>query len=225
MRFLLCFFIVWCIIFAFFSQSINMKDIVLTCVIALFFICVILYPFKVKIALHFNVFEMIGFVSIKALCFKLFSGKFLVNDKMQFELEKQKRKIKKKKKPISLLSVYFLTLAKRLSVKKYEWYFTCGSNTDASLVSLLCGYVLSFDAIVSSVLLNSYSHVKIYNDIDPIYDSDRLEASSNFVVSFCLLDMFISLFVAYKKYFELLKEKKNAWKSNKWNHGRSHFKN
>lgn len=191
-----------------------MKDIILTCAIVLFVLCVIIYPFKVKIALHFNVFEMVGFVSIKALSFRLFSGKFHVNDQMQFELEKPKKKKKKKKKPISLLSVYFLTLAKRLSVKKFEWYFTCGSNTDASLVSLLCGYVLSFDAIVSSILLNSYSHVKIYNDIDPIYDSDRLEASSSIVVSFCLFDMFIALFVAYKNYFELLKEKKNAWKSN-----------
>lgn len=187
-----------------------MKEIALTCLIILFILLVIVYSFKVKIVFHFNVFEMVGFVSIKALGFKMFSGKFTINEQMQFELEKPKKKSKKKKKPISLLTVYFLTLAKRLSVKKFEWYFTCGSNTDASLVSLLCGYVLCLDSIVSSVLLNSYSHVKIYNDIDPIYDSDRLEASSNIVVSFCLLDMLVSLFVAYKNYFELLKEKKNA---------------
>lgn len=187
-----------------------MKEIVLGIAISLFVLLVILYPFKFKIALHSNVFEMVGFVSVKAFCFNLFSGKFTMNEKGEFSLEKNKKKKPKKKKPISLLSVYFSTLLKRLNVKKFEWYFTCGSNTDARLVSLLCGYVLSFDAIVSAILLDKYSHVKIYNDIDPIYDDDRLEVSASVVVSFCLLDMFVAVFIAYRNYFQLLKEKKNV---------------
>ena len=55
-----------------------MKEIVLGIAISLFVLLVILYPFKFKIALHSNVFEMVGFVSVKAFCFNLFSGKVML---------------------------------------------------------------------------------------------------------------------------------------------------
>lgn len=187
-----------------------MKDVVLLFAIILFVLLVLIYPFKFKIALHLNVFDMVGFVAIRAFWFKLFSGKFIVDENGKFVLEKKNKKKTKKKKPISLLSEYFSVILKRLNVKKFEWYFTCGSNTNASFVSLLCGYVLSLDAIVSGILLDKYKHVKIYNDIDPIYNEDRFEASASIVVSFCLLDMLIGLFVAYRNYFKLIKEKKNV---------------
>lgn len=180
-----------------------MRELILFITIGLFIMLIIIYPFKVKFAMHFNVFEAVGFISLRSLCFKLFSAKIVLNEAGEIDLIRGKKKLKKKKKPLSLLSVYFLTLAKRLAVKKFEWYFTCGSDKNADTVSLICGYVLSLDAVISSILLNKYSHVKIYKDIDPIFDKERLEVASSVVVSFCLFDMFISVFTAYKNYFKL----------------------
>lgn len=189
--------------FCVFSQSKIMRDTFLVVCVLLFVVLILWYPFKVKIAVHLNVFDAIGFVSIRSLCFKLFSAKIQINENGRLELLQAKKKQQKKRKPFSLLSVYFMTLAKRLSVKKFEWYFTYGSNKNADIVALICGYVLAFDSIVSGVLLNRYNHVKIYNDIDPIFDDNRFEVSTSVVVSFCLFDMFVSVFIAYVNFFKL----------------------
>lgn len=189
-----------------------MKNIVLISLLVLLFVIVILYPFKVKMSFHFDVFELVGFVSIKAYVFKLFSGKLIFEDG-HFELFRGEKK-QKKKKPMPLLSEYFISLSKKLSVEKFEWYFTCGSDSDARFVSLVCAYVLSLDAMLSSVLLNRYKHVEIFNDIDPIFDKDDLQVSSRSVVSFSFFDVFLSLFVAYKNYFKMMKRNKNVEQSN-----------
>lgn len=187
-----------------------MREILLIIFLTLFITYVFVYPFKVKTALHFNVFDGVGFLSVKAFCFRLFSGKFTLTEDGTFEMQKRGKPKKKKKKPISLLYVYFTVLAKRLSVKKFEWYFTCGSDTDARFVSMLCGYILTIDSMLSAFLLDRYKHIKIFNDIDPIYDKDRLEISASVVITFSLLDMLIGVIVAYYKYIKLLMEKKNA---------------
>jgi len=187
-----------------------MREILLIVFTILLVGYVLVYPFKVKTALHFNVFEGVGFLSVKAFCFRLFSGKFMLTDDGKFEMQKKGKPKRKKKKPISLLYVYFTVLAKRLAVKKFEWYFTCGSENDARFVSMLCGYILSIDSMLSAFLLDRYKHIKIFNDIDPIYDKDRLEISASVVITFSLLDMIIGVVIAYYKYIKLLVEKKNA---------------
>lgn len=188
-----------------------MKIILLVLSSILFFSFLILYPFKVRIDFHFNIFELVGFVSIKAYLIKLFSGK-IVFEENRFEVDCGKKK--QKKKPLRLLKEYFVSLSKRISVRKFECFFSFGSDSDAKLVSLLCANVLSFDAILSSILLNKYKHVEIFNDIEPIYDKEELQVSSRIVVCFNFLDVFLSLFVAYKNYFKMLKENKNVKQSN-----------
>lgn len=188
-----------------------MKIILLVLSLFLLFSFLILYPFKVRMNFHFNLFELVGFVSIRAYSIKLFSGKIIFEeDHFEFDCGKKKQK----KKPMMLLKEYFVSLSKRISVEKFEWFFSCGSDSDAKLVSLLCVNILSLDAILSSVLLNKYKHVEIFNDIDPIYDKEELQVSSRIVVCFNFLDVFLSLFVAYKNYFKMLKENKNVKQSN-----------
>ena len=178
--------------------------------IVLLVLYILIYPFKVKGAIHFNVFEEIGFISIKVFCFRIFSAKISLDENGKFHLQTPGKPKKKKKKPKTLMASYFVTIGKRLEIKKFEWYFTCGSNENAQFVSMLCGYILSLDAILSAILLERYKHVKIFNDIDPIYNEDRLEVSSSVVVSFRLLDMIVGVVIAYKNYLKVLKERKNV---------------
>ncbi len=132
-----------------------------------------------------------------------------MNEENKIELIQEKMK-KKNSKPTYLLNIYFSSLLKRLTVKDFEWYFSCGSDTDAKFVSMICGYVLAVDAIVSGMLLNRYKHVEIFNDVDPFFDKDELEISTKIIVCFSLFDVLWSLFVAYKNYFKIKKENKNV---------------
>lgn len=188
-----------------------MRELLLTLFVSLLAFCVLFYRFKVKAAFHFNVTSGLGFVSIKTMGVRLFSAKFELTEEGRFKFIRGVKKKKKKKKPKTLLMVYFTTLTKRLKVKKFELYFTLGSDKDAYKVSMICGYILALDAMFSAFLLDRYKHIKIFNDIDPIYDQNRLEASLSVVISFSLFDMLISVFAAYIKYFKVLKERrKNA---------------
>jgi len=187
-----------------------MRESLLIAAIIIFVFLALIYHFKIKIAFHANILDGLGFISIKFFLFRLFSAKFVLTEEGKFEMDEPKKKPKKKKKAPLLLMVYFGTLAKRLDIKKFEIYLTCGSNENAEFVSIMSGTLLSVASIVSGILLEKYKHLKIFTDIDPLYDKDALEISSSIVVSFCLLDMLIAVVYAYFEYFKVLRERKNA---------------
>lgn len=186
-----------------------MKSYILVFAIIMLIFLVLIYPFRIRISLHLDFFRLVGFVSVKAYFLKLFSGKLIVDDQNKIKLVQEKKK-NKKSKPTYLLNIYFTSLLKRLTVKDFEWYFSCGSDTDANFVSLICGYVLAFDAVFSGILLNRYKHVEIFNDVDPSFEKDSLEISTKIIVCFSIFDVLWSLFVAYKEYFKIMKESKNV---------------
>ena len=70
--------------------------------------------------------------------------------------------------------------------------------------------VIMFDSMLSSVLLDKYKHVKIFTDIDPIYNDDRLELSGAVVITYSILDLAVSILLGLVNYFKAKKEAKYA---------------
>ena len=93
-------------------------------------IFIVIYPFKFKVALHFNVIELVGFIAIKSFGLNLVSMKIWIDEYGKPQVEIGKRKKKKKKKPFSYSQAYFMSLAKRLEVKKFEVYLSYGQQSD-----------------------------------------------------------------------------------------------
>ena len=186
-----------------------MKEIVLIFFIILFVVSVITYPFKLKGALHINVIENIGFAVIKVFNIRLFNAKFKVASDGHFAMEKEKEK-KQKKKNKELHRLYFMCLAKKIDLKKSEFFFTTGSTSDACLVSLIGGYINVFVSSVIAVLMTKYKHMKSFVNIEPDYQKDRIEMTASAVISFSLLDMFVSIMCALINYKKEKRGKKNA---------------
>ncbi|MBQ7467167.1 MAG: hypothetical protein IJS74_03765 [Clostridia bacterium] len=171
-------------------------------------VLVLVYPFKFKVALHFNVIELVGFIAVKSFGLNIISMKILIDENGKLDIEIGKRKKKKKKKPFSYSQAYFMSLARRLEVKKFELYLSYGQASDAYLTSMACGVVLMIDSMLSSILLDNYKHVKIFTDIDPIYNDDRLELSGAVVVTFSIFDTAISILLGFINYLKTKKEAK-----------------
>ena len=192
------------------AQSMIMKEGLVIGIAGLLAVLVIIYPFKFKVALHFNVLELVGFIAVKSFGLNIVSAKILIDEDGKPQVEIGKRKKKKKKKPFSYSQAYFMSLGKRLEVKKFEVYLSYGQQSDAYLTSMACGVVLMFDSMLSSVLLDKYKHVKIFTDIDPIYNDDRLELSGAVVITYSILDLVISILLGLINYFKAKKEAKYA---------------
>ncbi len=192
------------------AQSMNMKQGLIIALLVVLVVLVIIYPFKFKLALHFNVLELVGFIAIKFLGFNLVTMKLYIDENGKPCIQRGKKKKKKKKKPFSYRQAYFMSLGKRLEIKKFEIYLSYGQASDAYLTSMACGVVLMIDSLLSSVLLDNYKHVKIYTDIDPIYNDDRLELSGAVVITFSILDLVVSVLLGLVNYFKVKKEAKYA---------------
>ncbi len=184
-----------------------MKATLLIVFIVLFVVLLLVYPFKIKGAFHFNAIEDVGFVVLKVFVIKLVCMRFRFNNKGGLELKKYKKK-KKKKKPVTLLGSYFMSLAKKLDVKKIQFFFSSGVPDNAYLVCMVNGAVETISASMFAVLLNKYKHLKIFSDVDPVFNENKLEVTASVVVSFCLLDMLLSVIHAYIYYFKLLRRAK-----------------
>ena len=187
-----------------------MKQGLMIALIVFFVVLVLIYPFKFKVALHFNVLDLVGFAAIKAFGFKLLSFKIFIDEKGRIHMLFGKKKKKKKQKPFSYTKAYFMSLAKRFEVKKFEVYLSYGQASDAYVTSMACGVVLMIDSMLSSVLLDRYKHIKIFTDIDPIYNTDRLETSSSIVISFSILDLVVSIGLGLINYLKAKREAKYA---------------
>ena len=167
-----------------------MKVAVLILVMVVFVILVITYPFKFKGAVHINALENIGFAVIKVLNIRLFNGRFKVDTDGKFSFEKEKNKKKKKNKTFK--NHYFLSLSKRVDVKKAELFFNGGLEDDACLVSMACGYINVFVLSIFAVFMSKYKQMKTFVLVEPEYDKNRLELTASGVITFSLLDMFLS---------------------------------
>ena len=175
----------------FYTQPKSMKVVFFIIATILFVICIIVYPFKMKGAVHINIVENIGFAVVKVFNIRLFSGRLKMTSGGKLSLEKEKNK-KKNNKNKTLKHHYFLSLMKKVEVKKAELFFNGGTERDVYLVSIVSGYINVFVTSIFAVFMNKYKHMKTFISVEPDFERDRLELTASGVISFSLLDMFLS---------------------------------
>ena len=170
-----------------------MKCIFLIVLIVLFVALVLIYPFKLKGALHADLVNNVAFVVIKVFDIKLHSSKVQISDgKIKIDKKKKKNKHKDKK----LHHYYFMSLIKKVNVKKLEVMLDVGFKNNPYLTSMLCGGISLLISCLSVIILELYGSNRVFESVQPHYDYNIFELSGELVVSFTLLDMFISIISA-----------------------------
>lgn len=176
------------------AHSKSMKVILIVSIL-IFILLIITYPFRIKWSFHFNVLENIGFVVFKVLFIRLLCERFKINNKCEIETEREKKKSKKSE---IFFHSYIYNLAKRVDVKRIEFFSDIGFKEDACFISLCCGVVNVSIEMLKSLFLVKYDNVKLYtkNSID--YENNKLEFTGKIVVCFNLVVVFLSLIQAFK---------------------------
>lgn len=169
--------------------------------IVLFVLSFLTYPFKIKLMAHFDVFNNMGCVLIRFTFFELVCQKLSINSQGRLVIETKKIPKKRSKKQSEKKNEYYECLAKKMDIKQFEFYVTGGSK-DAYQTSMLCGTILSVFSCLSSILKNSYSNIKIVNEVLPIYGKDQITITGRLIVRFCLMDMLLSILCANIKYLK-----------------------
>ena len=83
-------------------------------------------------------------------------------------------------------------------LKKIDTFCDVGAEDDAYFVSMLSGYIGSFLSIISSIFLNNYKGIKIFNYFNPNYNESKLEFSGKIIVEFNLIAVILSLLSTFK---------------------------
>lgn len=177
------------------AQHKNMKTILIAIFVLIFVFMVVLYPFKIKWYFHFNLLKNMGFVVFKVMFIKLLCEKIKINERLEFEAEGEKTKNKKNKK---FFKEYVLLLAKKVDVKHLDLFCDVGVGDDAYFVSMLSGYINAIGSALFSVFLNKYKDIKICYNTIPYYQEEKLEFAGKIIVSFNLINVFVSLYLARK---------------------------
>ena len=184
-----------------------MNNILLILFIMFFVISVVIYPLKMKGAIHINVLENLGFAVVKVFNIRLFNARFKMAKDGHVSMEKEKNKKKKKNKTLS--QFYFMSLAKKVDVKKAEIFFVAGSSQDAFIVSVVNGFVNVVSTCVFTTLMNKYKSMKTLVCVEPDYEKEGLEITASGVISFSLFDMLLSVIYSVIHYLKVKERKVN----------------
>jgi len=176
-----------------------MKYLLLIIAVVLLLISILIYPFKVKGLLYFNLFDEIICVAVTAFKIKLLNQRLIINQEGIVSFENNKEK----KQDSTLSSNYFSSLLKKIDVERVAIFFECGKSDDALYTSLACG---TFNILTGSFyhfLYSKYGPVKFIAQANPNYGKDMVDLSARIVIRFSLMDMLVSVIYSYIKYFKL----------------------
>ena len=162
-------------------------------------VTVLNYPFKLKVAVHVNMLENLGFAMVKIFGCRLTNIKFELHNG-RVGVKKNKKEGKKKFKQIR--KFYLLCLLKNVVVKKGEVFFSFGIKEDAFKTAMVVGCVNSLVCSMFAVLINRNKGMKTFVSVEPCYKENKLEVSVLGVVSFSLIDVIKSINCAVLKYFK-----------------------
>ena len=153
------------------------------------------YPFRIKWSFHFNILKNIGFVVFKVLFIRLLCERFKINNKCEFEYEKEKKKSKKNQE---FFHEYIMALAKRVDVKRIDFFSEIGLVDDAYFLSMFDGFVSVGLYNLIGLFLNKYKDIKIFYDNTVVYEGEKLEFTGKIIVTFSLVSVIISVISALK---------------------------
>ena len=155
------------------------------------------FPFKTRLMTHINLLETKGFYSFKVMKIKLLTGRFYLDGESGFQVENSNDLVSQNyNKPfVKELTKEF---AQRIDVKKVEMFFSGGLKNDAFSSAIICGAVSSAIQSIYSYLSEKFDNVKLYEDVDAVFDENNLEVTTDIVISISLFSILISIFKANK---------------------------
>ena len=172
--------------------------------IVTFLLMIVVFPFKIRLMSHFNLINLKGFYCFKFWRIKLLCGKILIDENNKIEIKNSNNIFDSgyDKEFVKKLSSEFLD---RMSVKKFEIFFTGGLVDDSYTSAILCGAVSSFVQSLYSYLSQKYDSVQLYEDVSATFNETNMELTFDIVVSISFLQIILSLLKVKK-----LKKKENA---------------
>ena len=175
-----------------------MKELLIVFFIVTLIIMAMAFPFKTRLMTHINLLSTKGFYSFKVMRVKLLTGRFYLDNDSGFQVENSNDLVSQNyNKPfVKKLTKEFL---KRIDIKKVEMYFSGGLKNDAYSSAIICGAVSSTIQSFYSFLSEKFDNVKLYEDVEVLFDENSLEVTADIVISISLISILISIFKANKK--------------------------
>ncbi len=181
-----------------------MKGILIVFFIILLGLLISILPFKIRLMSHINLIEAKGFYSLKILFFKILTGRVymengavvaensvnIISDKMNNDFMKKLTK----------------EILNQIEVKKIEIYFTGGFIDNSFASAILCGGISALIQTIYSFLSQRYDLVELHENVEPTFEENNLELTTDFVISISLFQIFISVL---KSAFSSKKVKEN----------------
>lgn len=180
-----------------------MKSILIVFFVLMFFVLVLIIPFKSRMMSHFNFLEMKGFYSIKIWRIRILCGKIYINQNGEIEADNLTNLMSSNYNK-SFVKGLSKELISKLDVKKIEMYFTGGFVNNSFSSAMVCGSVSSIVQTMFSVLSQKYKNVKLFEDIIPTFNEDNFEITFDVVLSISIFQIILSILKANK-----FKENKN----------------
>ena len=159
------------------------------------------FPFKTRMMAHINFLNTKGFYSFKVMRIKLLTGRFYLDADDGFQVENSVDFLSKNYNN-PFIRKLVKEFSKRIDVKKVELFFSGGFENDSYVSAVLGGTISSFIQSIYSFLKDKYEGVKLYEDVDVLFDETNLELTFDFVFS-------ISMFSVLKSIINADKQSKN----------------
>ena len=169
-----------------------MKSVLIVFFIVLFFVLIIAFPFKIRLAGHINLLEMKAYYCFKVWRFKFLCGKTEVDGFGKIKVENSNNMFSKDIDK-DFAKIFIRQIAGRMDVKKIELFFTGGLEEDSYASALMCGGVSSVVYSLYGYLSQQYENVKLYEDITPTFSENNLELTFDAVMAVSLFKIMKSL--------------------------------
>ncbi len=164
----------------------------------LFLLLLLVLPFKSRIMGHLNLTDKKGFYSFKIWKVKILCGRVYFNDENKLIIENTNNVIKNKYKD-KLMQKFARQVMSEIEVKKVELFFTGGFKQNSFSSAMICASARLLMDLIYSYLSQNFFNVKLYEDIEPLFDEDLLELTFDFVATISIFKFIKSLIIAKLK--------------------------
>lgn len=185
------------------------RNLLIVFFVALFFILIFLFPFKVRFMAHINLLKKKGFYSAKVLGIRVICGQIYISKDNEIIMENS-IDIMNNKFSKNFVKEFVKAFLNKMDIKKIELFFVGGITNDSFASAMLCGTITSLVNTIYSILSQRYDNVKLYEDIKPSFNKLQFELTFDFVIRISIFNIILSIFkalIANNKFKEIENER------------------
>ena len=172
---------------------------------AIFILFVLTKKIKINFKFHVNLINLKSYYSAKVLFIKVLCGTTYIEDD-NLIIQNTHNMIYSSEKDSDKQMIALMNITKKIIPSTTQIYFCGGIESNAYQTAMLCGFVNSISSIIIALLINSNPDITVFQDIDPIYESNALDLTIKCILKIRLLDVLVALMESAKQY----KEKQDA---------------